>query len=265
MIDMNVLITEPAGVYHSRRDAHLSSHALADFRKCPELFHRKRLGLIPDTDSPAYAIGRAAHTLILEGRNAFEDTYAVGGPINPRTGQPFGTGTKAFMDWVATTGKTGISAEDAEFVERLERSVRAHAVATMLLRGGVAEGVCRTDYQGMPSQIRLDYCHPERGIVDLKTCDDLTWFEADARRYGYLHQVAFYRAVLAAATGDVAPVHIVAVEKREPFRTGVWRVAETALDFAQAENEAAIERLKACQANGIWPSGYEAIRLFECV
>jgi hypothetical protein len=37
--------------------------------------------------------------------------------------------------------------------------------------------------------------------VDLKTCDDLTWFEADSRRYGYAHQLAFYRAVLKKALG----------------------------------------------------------------
>jgi exodeoxyribonuclease VIII len=113
--------------------------------------------------------------------------------------------------------------------------------------------------------VRPDYFHSDHGIVDLKTCDDLTWFEADARRYSYLHQVAFYRAVLRAASGSTFPVHIVAVEKKEPFRVGVWLVAESALDFADAENAAAIERLKECLATSTWPTGYETVRVFDCV
>jgi len=58
------------------------------------------------------------------------------------------------------------------------------------------------------------------GIVHLKTCDDLTGFEADPRRYGYAHQMAFYRALLAiASAGEVLPVHkYIAIEKKEPFR-----------------------------------------------
>ena len=107
---------------------------------------------------------------------------------------------------------------------------------------------------------------PRRGIVDLKTCDDLTWFEADAKRFGYGRQMAFYRAVLALALdGLLMPVHIIAVEKREPFRCGVWQMAETALRAAQQENEAAIRRLQACKASDSWPTGYEEIRVLDAL
>ena len=89
------LIREPAEGYHAKSREHLSSHALADFRHCPLLYRRKQLGLIPDTDRPAYQIGRAAHTLILEGRERFDAEYAIGGPINEKTGKCFGSATKA--------------------------------------------------------------------------------------------------------------------------------------------------------------------------
>ena len=46
------LIREPAEVYHRNAANFLSSHFLADFRKCPLLYHRKRCGLIPDQDRP---------------------------------------------------------------------------------------------------------------------------------------------------------------------------------------------------------------------
>ena len=54
----DVLIHEPADVYHANAGEYLSSHLLADFRKCPLLYHRKRSGLIPDEDRPAYLVGR---------------------------------------------------------------------------------------------------------------------------------------------------------------------------------------------------------------
>jgi hypothetical protein len=56
---------------------------------------------------------------------------------------------------------------------------------------------------------------------------------------------------------------MIAVEKKQPFRCGVWRIAETALDFAETENAAAIERLKKCRSENIWPTGYEEIRTLD--
>ena len=81
-------------------------------------------------------------------------------------------------------------------VSNMAESVRTHELPASLLSEGIAEGVVRANYCGVACQIRMDWFEPHQGIVDLKTCDDLTWFEADARRFGYGHQVAFYRAVL---------------------------------------------------------------------
>ncbi len=263
--DCSFLIHEPADVYHAKAKDHLSSHQLADFRKCPLLYHRKRNGHIAEEDRPAYTIGRAAHTLILEGLDRFEEDFAVGGPVNPKTGQPFGSNTKTWAEWADAIGKPVLSDPQFDLVARMNESVRMHAVAMGLLEYGQAEGVVRADYCGMPCQIRMDWFEPQQGIVDLKTCDDLTWFEADARRFGYAHQLAFYRAVLAQVIGLYMPVHLIAVEKKEPFRCGVWLVASETLTAAQRENEAAIDRLRACLADERWPTGYEDIRLFDFI
>ena len=63
--------------------------------------------------------------------------------------------------------------------------------------------------------------------------------------------------------GEHVPVHIVAVEKREPFRCGVWRVSDDTLAIARKENEAAIRRLIRCRDLGDWPTGYEEIRMLN--
>jgi len=148
-------------------------------------------------------------------------------------------------------------------IENMAAGVAMSDAAVDLLLYGRAEGVVRAQYCDVPCQIRIDWTHPHRGIVDLKTCDDLTWFEADARRYRYHNQMAFYRAVLAQAVGGDVPVHIVAVEKKEPFRCGVWRVSDDTLAIARQENEAAIERLKIARQADRWPTGYEDIRLLD--
>jgi hypothetical protein len=123
--------------------------------------------------------------------------------------------------------------------------------------------------------------NPELGIVDLKTCDDLTWFESDARRFHYHHQLAFYQSVFEAAitkptngrrvtereaNGDATaccPVYIIAVEKKEPYRCGVWLVNSETLLFARAEIESAIERFKIAQADDHWITGYEELRILN--
>jgi len=262
-LGIDFLFHEPADIYHARAREFLTSHQLADFRRCPLLYRKKKLGLIEDEDRPAYLLGRALHTLVLEGREAFEREYAVGGPVNPKTGELFGASPKAFAEWAAAQGKPVLTLAQFDLIEKMADGVRQNGLARDLLSNGIAEGVVRHDYCKLPCQARLDWFAPHRGIVDLKTCDDLTWFEADARRYGYVHQVAFYRALLAEASGLQQPVHFIAVEKKEPYRCGVWLVHGDTLAQAQKENEAAIERLKRCMATDTWPTGYEECRVFD--
>jgi hypothetical protein len=257
------LISEPADVYHAKASEYLSSHQLADFRKCPLLYWKKKQGLIPDEDRPAYLVGRALHTLVLEGRERFDEEYAVGGPINPSTGQPYGANTKAFANWAASCGKQVLTDAQYELVQNMAAGVRSHQIAVDLLSSGIPEGVVRAEYCGLPCQVRFDHFDIHRAILDLKTTDDLSWFESDAKRYGYVYQMAFYRAVLRQVISIPMPIFLVAVEKREAFRCGVWQIHEDVLNQAQRENEAAIERLKLCMEADAWPTGYAEVRVFD--
>jgi hypothetical protein len=263
--DLSFLIRESADVYHAQGARFLSSHQLAEFRRNPLLFRKKELGLVKDEDRPAYLIGRAAHTLILEGRETYESQYAFGGPVNPKTGEPFGSRTKAFQEWAETQGKPVLSDEQVALIETMNAAVSVHPHAASLLADGMPEVVIRGEYSGVACQARLDWLSTTRGIVDLKTCDNLDWLQMDARSYGYAHQTSFYQAILAAVSGAVLPVHLIAVEKREPFRAGVWRMSEEVLGIAQKENEEAIERLKHCRERDHYPTGYEDIRVFDWI
>ncbi len=282
LIDLNILQSEPAEVYHGKAKDNLSSHQLLDFMRCPLLYQRRRAGLVDEKESSAYFIGRAAHTRILEGLDVYEKEYAVGGPINPATGKPFGSTTKKFLEWQEVQRKPVIPFDKADLISCMNSGVRRNANACTLLEQGKAEGVVRATYRDLPCQIRIDWTNPELGIVDLKTCDDLVWFETDARRYGYHQQLAFYQAVLEAAINERSnaeritettsirpnaelPVYIIAVEKKEPYRCGVWQLPSETLLLARGEIEAAIERLKVAKAEDRWITGYEELRMLTIV
>lgn len=257
------LIIEPEPVYDARSADHLSSHALGDFRQNPRLFRDKELGLVHEPESADFILGRAVHCRVLEGADELAVRFAIGGPINPRTGKPCGQGSKAFAKWAADLGKDFLTHDQEELVRTMAHAARNHPLVPSLLSEGQAEGVIRCDYAGLPCQGRFDWVHPGCGLVDLKTCEDLTWFESDARRFGYAHQMAFYRALIREATGATVPVHLIAVEKRCPNRCGVWHMTGEVLDQAERENLAAMRRLEVCRENDEWPTGYEDIRYFD--
>ncbi len=102
-----------------------------------------------------------------------------------------------------------------------------------------------------------------RGIVDLKTADELDSFELAAKAFGYIHQVAFYRSLVAQVSGHLLPVHIVAVEKREPFRCGVWQIAPCVLEQARRQNEEAMRELLRCRETGDWFTRFESLRRID--
>ena len=253
-------IKEPEELYHSKRKDYLSSHQLGDFRKSPSLFIKKRKGLVPDKDTSAYNLGRATHKLILEKEEKFHEDYAVGGPINDSTGKPYGSTTKKFQEWKEALGKEVITEDEFELIQKMNEGVQANEHACKLLETGIAEGVIRTNYCQMPCQIRMDFFSFHNGLIDLKTCQDLDKFEWDSIRFGYIHQLAFYRAVLGAFQSNSSPVHLIAIEKQEPYRCGVWRVGEKSLFLAEKENTRAIQEIRNCMEDGVWPTRYEEIR-----
>jgi hypothetical protein len=121
---------ESEGEYRAKRKDFLSSHALGDFRKCPEFFRKKETGEIEDEDSPAYALGRAAHCLILEGGEVFHQQYFVGEPVNEKTGKAYGE-TLAYQEWLLHQSRKS-SPSDFDFIWRLQVAVWLHNDAQQL-------------------------------------------------------------------------------------------------------------------------------------
>ena len=139
-------LTIPAEEYHaaSRSGRYMSSHLLADFRESPELYRRKTSGEIAESESPALALGRAVHCLILEGRAAFDEQYLVAdGPVHPKTGEPYGKASKAYAEWLSALTREIVSPRDFGFILKLQKSVWTHPTDSALLDNGASEATVR--------------------------------------------------------------------------------------------------------------------------
>lgn len=257
-------IFEEAAEYHALASEYLSSHQLTDYIQSPINYWYKR-NVAKDKPEPAsFFLGRAVHQLVLEGDQVFNQHYVVGGPINERTGKPFGTDTQKYQAWLAENGaegKAGLSETDWNHIATIRDAVRAHKIARALLDVGFPEAVVRSDYFDTPCQIRIDWFNPdERAIIDLKTCRNLDRFEYDFKDFLYANQFSFYQEVFNAYFKFRPAVYAIAAEVSEPYRAAVYRITDTTLNEAREQNEAFIPKFLESKKTGVYPTRYEDLR-----
>ena len=276
------MIMEASAVYHGNRGPWFTSGLMKELHKSPAHYHGKVTGSIKDVSRPAFVLGGLVHSRILEGKDRMAEDYTWDCPINEKTGEPYGAATKAYRQWADDQDKIVVTPDMVEQAELLAGGLAKSKLASKLISNGIPEGVLRTNLTPrlatgeldvtIPCQIRMDWFNFTEGLVDLKTCEDLDWFVNDAKRYRYIHQLAFYRDVAEASLGEYIkdvwpdtrlPVWLVAVEKKAPYRAGVWRVGDYILNIASQENAVLMEELHHCMVNDEWPTRYEEQRSFD--
>ena len=240
--------------YDRARHQFMGSHMLELFRFSPRQCQWKMQGLIPSSSTSFYDFGRAFHCFILEGAGVFHSRYEIAeGPINPKTGSPYGRDSKAFQSWyeeITASGRQIISGEEFVRIQMMAESIEETA-SRELLEVGRAELTIRGRLYGVDCQSRLDFFDANRGIlVDLKTTESLGRFEKDFWRYGYNRQMAFYKG-MAEGLGLSVPiqVYVIAVEKGEPHRTHCWALTEATLSEADESNKASLLQYRQLVAN----------------
>lgn len=273
---------EPTDTYHANEA--VSSSKLKVFAKSPLLYYRKYVAKTitePEEKSDAFALGQAAHSLILEGRDAFSRAVAIRPEgIDRRTT----AGKAAYAAFEASAvGKTIIDAEQAQIVERMAASVAAHPAASALLAGCLPELTWRAKVGGMSLQCRTDDFGtnivevPGRAepvglrVVDLKTCesvneDDIGSFQKQFWSLAYYKQAGFYLALLHTILPKEVipesgiPFFFVAVEKREPFQTLVVEPDQEALSEGFEAAMADLRALRECMQTGVWPGTPQTVQ-----
>ena len=121
----------------------------------------------PRKETPAMAFGTAAHCWILETDEALNRYVIAPQGIDRRTKDG-----KAQWAELELSGKTIISAEDAQTLENMLATVHSHPVADELLDNGIAESSVFAELLGVNVKCRPDWLHDNSVIVDLKTTDN---------------------------------------------------------------------------------------------
>ena len=261
---MTTRIEEIKGAeYDAARRIYMGSHALESFRRSPRRFQMEARGLVKPADSTAYAFGRAFHCYLLEGESAFFGRHVVSeGPINDRTGKPFGRDTKAFTDWLMVQAGEVITGEEFARIQSMAATV-GEIAGTEILRGqGKPEVTIRGQMMGVDCQSRLDWLDVEaRTFLDVKTCANLEDFERSFARFAYGRQLAFYREMLRGlGQGSDWRVLVLAIEKDEPFRGQVYQLMDSTLLVAREEVLRGLEQYRRVFGEfgeAVWPISYE--------
>ena len=163
MKDNNWFIDIDEKEYHAgalgNGGTYMSSHNLALMRDNPHTFELLMKGRLPRTESPALAFGRALHCFTLEPKEAWNARYLVSdGPINEKTGAPYGRATAKYAQFLAEQTKEIVSTHDFGLIEGMAESVWSHKEAHELLASGEPERTIRLE-EGevdVPAQARID-------------------------------------------------------------------------------------------------------------
>jgi len=170
---LGAILDEPNSVYHGH-DA-ISNSKLSVFRKRRYLYYRKyvKKDLFEEVDKEYFLIGQAAHTLILEGIDVFNETYKVApedAPKRPLKKREYYVGKiqanteEALTFWekfdYECEGFVVLTDKQWTGIKALKDSVFRNEVAEALLSEGVAEVSFRVDMGWTLAQVRADkYIH----------------------------------------------------------------------------------------------------------
>lgn len=197
-------------------------------------------------------LGTALHTLILDGAAAFVAAYTVGGPVNEKTGEPYGRTTKAFAAWLEEqpAGITVLTEADHARVTGMAEAINTHTHAGPLFAGTDGEReltIVWTEQVGgvaIRCKARLDYWSESAGVVDIKTTEDAIAesFSSSAARYEYHTQAAWY--LHAARRAGLHAEHFgwVAVESKPPHEVAMFRASPFVIDCGRSRAWKALQR-----------------------
>jgi hypothetical protein len=186
--------------------------------------------------TPALKFGTAAHSLIVEGREAFDKEVKV------VSGSPY---TKAYKEEKADYEEQGyivLKEAELELLESMKANMIYEGNAYLNAKGRVAEASIYWYEDDILCKCRPDLLCPPLSepnsdskiiIVDYKTtisCEPYA-FNKSVSKYGYDMQAAWYRRGLESAGYSVDGFVFIAQEKVHPYASKVFRITKEQMDY----------------------------------
>lgn len=185
-------------------------------------------------DKPAYAFGRAFHTLILEPEE-FNSRYFILDDTEKclEIGGARPTSTKAYKEWLKETqeensDKEILSLDTMKQLEAMETKLMSIPQVVSLLEDTAREVIYKGNFDGVPVKGKMDAVKPNQMIIDLKTSAKAPTpyeFGKTFRNFNYDRQMAFY-----AELADVPQACIIAIQKTKPYTVGVYMVSPESMN-----------------------------------
>lgn len=208
----------------------------------------------PRADTTRFALGRAAHTAVLEPDRFLLDYACYKGTI--RRGKDW----DAFK--VQHSTETILKVGEYKTCLAIRDAVRSHPAAMSYLAAGIPEhSVAWTDADtGLACKGRMDWVSATRpAIVDIKTTSDVDEhrFGALCARMLYHAQLAFYADGYYASNAERLPVVIIAVEVTAPHDVAVYELDEDAIYAGSEIYRELLVKVASCRAAGSWPGRHQ--------
>jgi hypothetical protein len=211
-------------IYHA--DPAIGSTTAKSWLESPRLFRDELDGIKIRKDSRAFQFGRAGHMRYTD--RALFDQLVSTGPVNEKTGRPYGAETKAYQEWsAANPGKIILSDRELTDLELMDQRMPSQVREILSDPDGVAESSFYVSLAGVAVKCRPDWM-TDRCVYDIKTIGNMADAEKHISRYKYWFSHAWYRMIIKAETGQSLPFRFIFSEKNPPYR---WRIIDIDADW----------------------------------
>ncbi len=221
----------------------------------------------PEDETPALIIGRAYHTLTLEGEEAYAKEFAVAPKVDKRTN----AGKAEWAAFEAASGGRAILTEaQGELVRALRRGTLDCEDARKFIGspGDNEVSILWVDAAtGLACKARIDMVRESwNSIGDLKTTQEAgrEKFTKSISEWGYHRQSAFYLRGAKAVGLPVEYFCIFPVEKDAPHASAAYKFTADAVGAGEEQISRLLETYARCQAMNEWPGypgGFEDITI----
>lgn len=239
----------------------INNSRLTRLNKCPAA------ALVEDVDTPALLLGRAAHTLVLEGDSKFNAEFAVAPECDKRTKEGKAIWSE-FQDMLFDSNISVIDSNTFSKVKGIRDAVFTHPFAKKILSEGKAEStiIWEDEESGLKCKGRIDWMPTGNNgvLVDLKTTRDASSekFTRSCIDYGYAKQAGMYIDGMMKATGEILDSFIfIAVETEPPYHTEVHVMDMRFIEWGYLEYRRLLYLEAKCRKEGYYPHYTESSAL----
>ena len=211
--------------------------------------------------SAAFDVGSATHTLILEPHRS--NTVWCG----PETRR--GKAWTDAKDDADAAGAILLTESDYALAKNMADAVRANAAAAALLSGDL---VCEASVFAIDANTNVNMrCRPDAwrkdiaALIDVKTTVDSSpaGFAKQAANFGYHIQDQFYRRCMAFDGHEIDRFIFIAVQKKAPFKVGVYELDLLSLEEGHHAVEYALAAYATAQHTGVWGYDYGELQTLQ--